>query len=225
MAGVFRLLSDVFNMCSPMLVREIILYTRGEATLLSPLFARGGGSGANSLTGGAALAALLFAVVLAQAVALQQFIHGVFMVGGSGAGGAGRVVNLLAKDASQLREFVVFAHNLWASPLTAVGCTFLLYTVLGPSGLVGVSLIPLLIPLESWVSRVSERHRRRVLAFADARVSLVAESIDAIKTVKLLVLGGHVREKVAALRREELTAIRRALQLSALNQAVMRASP
>lgn len=60
---------------------------------------------------------------------------------------------LQAKDASKLREFIVFFHNLWAAPLTAVGCTLLLLRILGPSALVGVSVIPVLIPLETWVAR------------------------------------------------------------------------
>lgn len=58
-----------------------------------------------------------------------------------------------AKDASKLREFIVFFHNLWAAPLTAVGCTVLLLRVLGVSALVGVSMIPVLIPLETWVAK------------------------------------------------------------------------
>lgn len=57
------------------------------------------------------------------------------------------------KDASKLREFIVFFHNLWAAPLTAVGCTVLLLRVLGASALVGVSMIPVLIPLETWVAK------------------------------------------------------------------------
>ncbi|CAM9668245.1 unnamed protein product, partial [Hapterophycus canaliculatus] len=58
-----------------------------------------------------------------------------------------------AKDASKLREFVVFAHHVWAAPLTAVGCTILLLGVLGISALVGIALIPILVPLEAWVAR------------------------------------------------------------------------
>lgn len=61
--------------------------------------------------------------------------------------------NYQAKDASKLREFVVFFHNLWAAPVTAAGCTLLLLRVLGASALVGVSLIPVLIPLETWVAK------------------------------------------------------------------------
>lgn len=58
-----------------------------------------------------------------------------------------------AKDARTFREFVIFAHNLWAAPLTAAGCIMLLLRVLGPSALVGVVLIPVVIPFETWVAR------------------------------------------------------------------------
>lgn len=58
-----------------------------------------------------------------------------------------------AKDGPTLREFVIFAHNLWAAPLTAAGCIVLLLRVLGPSALVGVVLIPVLVPFETWVAR------------------------------------------------------------------------
>lgn len=58
-----------------------------------------------------------------------------------------------AKDAAKLRECVVFLHNLWAAPLTAVGCTVLLFRILGLSALVGVAMIPVLIPLETWVAK------------------------------------------------------------------------
>ena len=55
-----------------------------------------------------------------------------------------------AKDAGKLRECAVFLHNLWAAPLTAIGCTVLLLRLLGPSALVGVAAIPILIPVETW---------------------------------------------------------------------------
>lgn len=64
-----------------------------------------------------------------------------------------KLLNRQAKDASQLRKFVVDFHHVWAAPVTAVGCTLLLLRVLGPSALVGVSLMPVLIPLETWVAK------------------------------------------------------------------------
>ncbi|CAM9247080.1 unnamed protein product [Ectocarpus sp. 13 AM-2016] len=137
----------------------------------------------------------------------------------------GQALNFQAKDASKLREFVVFFHNLWAAPLTALGCTLLLLRVVGASALVGVSLIPVLIPLETWVAKRSAKYRKGVLKVSDARISLIGEIIDGIKTVKLNSLDHGFKSKVELLRAKELASIRRALTLNAYNQAVMRSSP
>ncbi|CAM9631116.1 unnamed protein product [Ectocarpus fasciculatus] len=237
-AGVFRLLAELAKIAAPMVLRELILFVEGKAAAVP-----------NNVAGGLALAVFLLLVVLLQACALQHFIHGVFVVGAGVNTVAtvavfdkalrlsrtslegprlGQALNFQAKDAPKLREFVVFFHNLWAAPLTALGCTLLLLRVLGASALVGVSLIPVLIPLETWVAKRSAKYRKGVLEVSDARISLIGEIIDGIKTVKLNSLDHGFRSKVELLRTKELTSIRRALTLNAYNQApqaVMRSSP
>ncbi|CAM9118953.1 unnamed protein product [Discosporangium mesarthrocarpum] len=234
-AGIFRFVTEACNITSPMIIRELILHIKGESTLVP-----------SSTVGGIFLAFILFAVVLLQASSLQQFIHGVFMVGAcvnTTATAAvynkalrlskqslegsrlGETINFQAKDASKLREVIVFFHNLWAAPLTAVGCTVLLIYVLGPSALVGVCSIPVLIPLETWVAQRSQKYRKSVLKVSDARISLIGEIIDGIKTIKLTSLGDLFGTRVQELRFRELGSIRKALTLNAYNQAVMRSSP
>ncbi|CAM9464849.1 unnamed protein product [Ectocarpus sp. 8 AP-2014] len=237
-AGAFRLLTELAKIAAPMVLRELILFVEGKATAVP-----------NNVTGGLALALLLLLLLLLQACALQHFIHGVFVVGASVNTVAtvavfdkalrlsraslegprlGQALNFQAKDASKLREFVVFFHNLWAAPLTALGCTLLLLRVVGASALVGVSLIPVLIPLETWVAKRSAKYRKGVLKVSDARISLIGEIIDGIKTVKLNSLDHGFKSKVELLRAKELASIRQALTLNAYNQApqaVMRSSP
>jgi hypothetical protein len=43
----------------------------------------------------------------------------------------GEINNIQSKDASSLREFVVFAHNLWSCPITILCCVFLVVRLLG----------------------------------------------------------------------------------------------
>lgn len=64
-SGVFRLITELAKISAPMLLRELILHVKGEATVVP-----------NSVPGGLALALILFLVVLVQACALQHFIHG-----------------------------------------------------------------------------------------------------------------------------------------------------
>lgn len=231
-AGAFRLGSEGCNLLAPMVVRQLILFVEGKVP--------------GGVLTGCSLAIGLFIVVLGQAVLLQQFIHGVFIVGAklNTVGTAalfskalrlsrsaiegpklGHIINLQTSDLAGMRDVVVFAHNLWASPLTVIGCTILLLYVLGPSALIGVALFPVLIPLETWVADKSRAYSKRVKKVADTRISLVREVVDGIKTVKLGGLESVMGARIRALRDAELNTIRSALLLGALNQAAMRTSP
>lgn len=64
----------------------------------------------------------------------------------------------------------------------------------------------------------SAAYRKSVLKVSDARISLVGEIVDGIKTVKLNSLDAKFRARVEALRAKELASIRQALTLNAYNQ-------
>ena len=64
----------------------------------------------------------------------------------------------------------------------------------------------------------SAAYRKSVLKVSDARISLVGEIVDGIKTVKLNSLDAKFRARVEALRAKELGSIRQALTLNAYNQ-------
>lgn len=64
----------------------------------------------------------------------------------------------------------------------------------------------------------SQAYRKKVLKVADARISLVGEVIDGIKTVKLNSMSKMFQSRVGLLREKELASIRHALTLNACNQ-------
>lgn len=64
----------------------------------------------------------------------------------------------------------------------------------------------------------SAKFRKSVLHVADARMNLIGEIVDGIKTVKLNSLDAAFRHRVEVLRVKELSSIRRALTLYAYNQ-------
>ncbi|CAM9319589.1 unnamed protein product, partial [Hapterophycus canaliculatus] len=64
-AGLFRLLTELTKIAAPMVVRELILFVEGKATIVP-----------NNLAGGLGLAVFLLLLALVQACALQQFIYG-----------------------------------------------------------------------------------------------------------------------------------------------------
>ena len=116
----------------------------------------------------------------------------------------GQINNIQSKDASSLRDFVVFFHNLWACPLTIVACVFLLFYMLGVAGLVSFFLLIALIPLQSAIAKLARNARKSVLKHSDARMDVLNGIIDGIFTVKLTKLVPLMYETVSALREKEL---------------------
>ena len=160
------------------------------------------------------------------AFSLQAFIHSVFMCGSKSVSAAmsvifssvlylrlhrlhpsrsfGELTNVQSKDAASLREFVVFAHNLWACPLLVVVSVSLLLHLLGWAGLVAAAVIPAVIPLETYIAGLTREARRATLKKSDERVALIGELLDGIRTVKLTGLAPVVFDKVSRLRDAEL---------------------
>ena len=117
----------------------------------------------------------------------------------------GQINNIQSKDASSLRDFVVFFHNLWACPLTVIACVFLLLYLLGAiAGLVSFFLLIALIPLQSIIAKKARNARKAVLKHSDARMDVINGLVDGIFTVKLTKLGPLMYETVQTLRKKEL---------------------
>lgn len=209
-AGLFRALSDVSVFISALLIKQIVRASDDDDVASIVMFAFL--IGINGLVG---------------SVALQQFIHGCFLCGNKVVSASnsicyhailnlrmhrlnpvrtvGEINNIQSKDSSELREFVAFAHNLWACPLLLVACVVLLLHQLGLAGLVSCVLLPLLLPIEAAISKRSRVVRKEALKKADVRMGSVYELIDGIKTVKFT--GWGLESHIDALREDELESL------------------
>jgi ABC-type multidrug transport system fused ATPase/permease subunit len=246
LAGLLRLLAEACSLGSPLLLRWLIASVADD------------GDRAASGSGWAA-AACLAAAQVANVLLLQQFIYGVFLAGGgattalaaavhakalrlpeqASAEGAARVTNLVGKDAAALRGFVVFAHNFWTAPLSVLGAVVLLLFTLGWPALVGVSLIPGLIPLEKRIATAGKAWRKKTLIASDERVGAIRAAVRGAEALKLdpeaaaALLGDGARAggvangggRVGAARAAELASLRREIRLRVQNQVLMRAGP
>ena len=59
------------------------------------------------------------------------------------------MVNLLSNDVNRFDQSVLFLHYLWAGPAQLVIVTYLLWRKIGPSSLVGATLLIFFAPLQS----------------------------------------------------------------------------
>ena len=61
------------------------------------------------------------------------------------------MVNLLSNDVSRFNTSFLYHHYLWIGPLQALISLPILYHTIGPSCLVGFSILILFIPLQGWI--------------------------------------------------------------------------
>jgi ATP-binding cassette subfamily C (CFTR/MRP) protein 4 len=98
----------------------------------------------------------------------------------------GKILNLLGNDLTKIDQLSFSFHYLWVGPLQAGIVTAVLWHQLGPSCLVGLTLILLYIPLQLWVvGRQFSKLRMSTAEKTDTRLSLIQEVINGIRNITL----------------------------------------
>ena len=223
--GAFMLVNSASVLMATMLLKWIVVAAQEEDVPMIWFYA----------------IAILFNGLLG-ALSLQAFIHSAFMTGSKAVSAASSVVfsavfslrlhklsppltvgemtNIQSKDVAALREFLVFCHNLWACPLLVVVSVSLLVHLLGWAGLVAALALPSIIPLETYLSKVTRECRKATLKKSDERLSLIGELLDGIYTVKLTGLLPMLYDKVERLREAELLLAWRGSLLEMANSVI-----
>mmetsp|Transcript_43912 Transcript_43912/g.138612 ORF Transcript_43912/g.138612 Transcript_43912/m.138612 type:complete len:452 (+) Transcript_43912:172-1527(+) len=101
----------------------------------------------------------------------------------------------------------------------------MLLSILGFSATAGIILTIVLIPLQSYIARCSEKFRSETLKYSDLRLKIVGTTLEGIRTVKLSAWEKEVEKKLHVIRQSEAKAIRNSAVLLSLNRALMDASP
>jgi len=117
---------------------------------------------------------------------------------------SGEINNLVAVDAQKLYEVTQEGHLIWALPLSVVFATWFLYMVMGPSTLVGVFVLIAFLPLIKVVTKKMTEARAKRVKLSDERVEITVSMLLGMKTTKLNGYESRYRERVEAVRKQEL---------------------
>lgn len=117
---------------------------------------------------------------------------------------AGKVVNLLSNDVSRFDMVSIFLHSMWTAPLSAVIITYFLFVSAGYSGLIGIGIVFLIVPLQTYTGRLTSIYRRRTAIRTDERVRLMDEIISGIQVIKMYVWEKPFAKMVSLARKLEL---------------------
>ena len=97
---------------------------------------------------------------------------------------AGMVMNVMTMDVD-LYEYIFLLNYLWASPIFALFVSIVLYFVVGFSGLLGVAVIMLLVPIQTSANRSQVKLRATTGGLTDQRLKRTTELVDGIRPLKL----------------------------------------
>ncbi|EFA04472.2 putative multidrug resistance-associated protein lethal(2)03659-like Protein [Tribolium castaneum] len=98
----------------------------------------------------------------------------------------GQIVNLLSNDVTRFDLVVLTLHYLWILPFQVSIITFLCWSQVGISSLVGVVSIALLsLPVQGYLGKLTSNYRVKVAQKTDHRVTLMNEIVSGIQVIKM----------------------------------------
>lgn len=99
----------------------------------------------------------------------------------------GKVVNLVANDVNRFDLVTIFIHYMWSAPLSTLIVAYILYQDIGYSSLIGIAVIFVVVPIQSYTGKLSSKYRLQTAIKTDERVRLMDEIISGVQVIKMYV--------------------------------------
>ncbi|CAA7266731.1 unnamed protein product [Cyclocybe aegerita] len=239
-AGILKLFADTLTITSPLLVQAIVNFASNSyATRSNP-------EDAPPIWKGIAM---IIGLVLMQAISSLCTHHSWYRAMASGVlvrGGlisaiysraftlssrarvtltSGQLVTYIAADVSRIDTASGLAHSTWTAPIQIVISLVILLVNLGPSALIGFSVLLLGIPVQSYVMKKSYVARSDSMQYTDKRVKLTHELLGGIRVIKYFAWEEAFLKALNNLRKMEMKHIRKLLLFRAGNNAVAMSFP
>lgn len=133
----------------------------------------------------------------------------------------GKVVNLLSNDVSRFDIVSVFLHSMWLAPLLTFIVGILLYREVGVPGVIGMVVIAIVTPIQSYTGKLSSIFRLQTALRTDERVRLMDEIIGGIQVIKLYAWEKSFKKLTQFARDKELKVIKKSSYVRALYMTFM----
>uniref|UniRef100_A0A2M3ZKJ0 Putative abc transporter n=1 Tax=Anopheles braziliensis TaxID=58242 RepID=A0A2M3ZKJ0_9DIPT len=128
----------------------------------------------------------------------------------------GKVVNLLSNDVNRFDIVSVFLHSMWSAPLLAIIIGVLLYAEIGVAGLLGMIVIAIVTPIQSYTGKLTSRFRLQTALRTDERIRLMDEIISGIQVIKMYAWERPFAKLISHARRLELKIVRKSAYVRGL---------
>ena len=155
-------------------------------------------------------------------VVLQKSLQ---LYGTSANSNLGTLANVLSNDAEKMSLGSRLFQNFWFQPVAIVICMSLLIFYIGPSALVGLSVMCLLLLFQIHLAKRLTALRRMLLSKSDTRVTVTQGLVSGIRAIKLLTWEYFVLDKLNKKREDELHMLFRYLFINMLNYLILTMTP
>uniref|UniRef100_A0A671Y2H3 ATP-binding cassette, sub-family C (CFTR/MRP), member 9 n=1 Tax=Sparus aurata TaxID=8175 RepID=A0A671Y2H3_SPAAU len=224
LSSTFRYLADLLGFAGPLCISGIVNRIQRPARYFGVYFM----SSTELLQNTSVLAVLLFLALVLQRTFLQASYYVTIETGinlrgamiynkmlrlstsnmSMGEMTLGQINNLVAIETNQLMWFLFLCPNLWAMPVQIVMGVILLYYLLGPSALVGASVIVLLAPVQYLIATKLADTQKSSLEHSTDRLKKTSEILKGIKLLKLYAWENIFCDSVEETRGKELTSLK-----------------
>jgi ABC-type multidrug transport system fused ATPase/permease subunit len=116
----------------------------------------------------------------------------------------GKIINVIVSDTNRLDLVCQTISTAYAAPYAIIAATALLIWNLGPSALIGLSVLLLFLPLQNFVQKVMGKMRMRSNAVGDQRLKITSESLAGIRVIKSYAWESSFEKLITGLRVKEL---------------------
>uniref|UniRef100_A0A8C2TW66 ABC-type glutathione-S-conjugate transporter n=1 Tax=Coturnix japonica TaxID=93934 RepID=A0A8C2TW66_COTJA len=121
----------------------------------------------------------------------------------------GEIVNLVSVDVQKLMDLIIYFNGTWLAPIRIIICFVFLWQLLGPSALASIAVFLFLLPLNFMITKRRSHFQEAQMKHKDERAKLTNAILSDIKVIKLYGWEKTFMEKVHAIRRQELQALKR----------------
>lgn len=227
LGGFFKVLHDILAFTQPQLLRILIKFVsdynaerENDGSAISTLSKYG----QLPLIRGLMIALGMFIVGFTQTCVLHQYFLNTFNTGmkirgaltsilyekslvlsneASANSTTGDIVNLMSVDIQKLQDLCQSFHLIWSGPFQILICLVSLYKLLGPSMWIGVVILVVMIPFNSFLVRIQKKLQKTQMIYKDERTSVVSDILNNIKSLKLYAWEEPYKKKLEHVRNDK----------------------
>jgi ABC-type multidrug transport system fused ATPase/permease subunit len=111
---------------------------------------------------------------------------------------------LIGTDTQRLLDYLSYVHFILTTPVQIILAITALYHVLGWSALMGVVLMAIMMPIQSFLSKILQYQQEKVMTATDARVNKMEEVLVGMRIIKYFAWEDSFAQVIRQLRNIEM---------------------